>query len=154
MGYTWDMARYVAKVATNRSAEDAFAYMADLTNFADWDPGVVKAEAVAGAEGDPPREVDVTVKAITGDLTLRYELTHHEPSTRAVAKAQNRFIRSLDIILVEATADGCVVTYDAELTLRGPLAPFGGLLQPAFNRIGDKAAAGMATALDGTLLST
>lgn len=147
------MARYVAKVATSRSPEDAFAYMADLTNFAEWDPGVTKAEVVDGAELDPPRAVDVTVKGIVGELTLRYELEQFEPPRRAVAKAETRFLRSLDIILVEPTDDGCVVTYDAELTLRGPLAPLGGLLQPVFNSIGDKAAAGMATALDGTLVT-
>ncbi|MEL6982331.1 MAG: SRPBCC family protein [Actinomycetota bacterium] len=146
------MARYVAKVTTNRSPEDAFAYMSDLTNFAEWDPGVTKVEVVEGAELDPPLEVDVTVTSVVGELTLRYALTQFEPHRRAVAKAETRILRSLDIILVEPTDDGCVVTYDAELTLRGPLAPLGGLLQPAFNKIGDKAAAGMADALDGTLV--
>ena len=37
------MARYVTKVRTPRSVEDAFAYMADLRNFAEWDPGVTAA---------------------------------------------------------------------------------------------------------------
>jgi len=43
-----------------------------------------------------------------------------------------------------------VVTYDAILTLRGPLGLFDPLLRLAFGRIGDRAAAGMRKALRGT----
>lgn len=34
------MTRYQTKLRTPLSAEQAFAYMADLRNFAEWDPGV------------------------------------------------------------------------------------------------------------------
>jgi hypothetical protein len=34
------MARYVTSVATTLSAAEAFAYMADVTHFVEWDPGV------------------------------------------------------------------------------------------------------------------
>lgn len=146
------MARYVAKVRTSRSAEEAFAYMADLTNFAEWDPGVVRTEVVDGVELDPPREVDVTVQGFRGDMTLRYKIGQYEPPRRVVAQADTRFLRSLDIILVEPSDDGCVVTYDAELTLKGPLGLADRWLQSTFDRIGAKAGDGMATALEGTLV--
>ena len=42
------MARYVTKVRTARSADEAFAYMADLRHFAEWDPGVKKVVQVEG----------------------------------------------------------------------------------------------------------
>ena len=34
------MARYVTTVRTSWAPEVAFGYMADLRNFAEWDPGV------------------------------------------------------------------------------------------------------------------
>ena len=34
------MARYLTTVPTPLSAVDAFAWMADITHFAQWDPGV------------------------------------------------------------------------------------------------------------------
>ena len=42
------MARYITKVRTSRSSADAFGYMADLRNFAEWDPGVSKVVQVEG----------------------------------------------------------------------------------------------------------
>jgi len=146
------MARYVARVRTERTPESAFAYMADLTNFAQWDPGVERAEAVEGSDESPPRAVDVTVKGFVGDLTLRYRVTELDPPRSVVARAETRFLTSLDRITVEATDEGSLVTYDAELTLNGLLGPVSSLLQPTFDRIGAKAARGMASALDGTLV--
>ena len=37
------MARYVTKLRTSRAPDEVFAYMADLRNFAGWDPGVRQA---------------------------------------------------------------------------------------------------------------
>ena len=44
---------------------------------------------------------------------------------------------------------GSVVTYDAELRLNGPLAVFDLGLRLVFDRIGDRAAAGLRRALQG-----
>lgn len=49
------MARYITTVRTRRSVADAFAYMADLRNFAEWDPGVRKVVQVDGDGADPSR---------------------------------------------------------------------------------------------------
>ena len=38
------MARYVATVAGRRPVDEAFAYLADMSNAPDWDPGVATAE--------------------------------------------------------------------------------------------------------------
>ena len=42
------MARYVTTVRTQQPAAEAFAYMADLRHFAEWDPGVKKVVQVKG----------------------------------------------------------------------------------------------------------
>ena len=75
------MARYVCRVRTPRSQDDAFAYMADLGHFAEWDPSVVRAERVAtdGATGDV---YDVEIRAGSRTFTLRYVFTRAgEPTT-------------------------------------------------------------------------
>ena len=66
------MARYVTTVRTTRSPEDAFAYVADLRNFAEWDPGVVAAEQVEGQGIGSDAAYEVTVKNPGRDITLRY----------------------------------------------------------------------------------
>jgi hypothetical protein len=56
------MARYVTTVKTAKTPKQAFAYMADLRNFAEWDPGVKTVKQVEGSGGgkDPT--------AIAGEL--------------------------------------------------------------------------------------
>jgi len=143
------MARYVTKVRTPRSVEDAFAYMADLRNFAEWDPGVTAAVQVEGDGPGPDSEFDVTVKSPGRDLTLRYVVVEHSPPGFVRAVAEDRFLTSDDRITVEADGEQTLVTYQADLTLNGFLGIADPLLRLAFGRIGDRAAAGLRTALDG-----
>jgi carbon monoxide dehydrogenase subunit G len=140
------MARYVTKVRTARAPKDVFAYMADLRNFAEWDPGVKKAVQVEGDGGGPTSSFDVTVSG----TTLRYVTTeYHEPRNLLVV-AESATLVSTDRVTVEAVDGGSVVTYDADLRLKGLLRVADPLLKLAFGRIGDRAAAGLRTALAGT----
>ena len=143
------MARYVTKVRTPRSVEDTFAYMADLRNFAEWDPGVTTAVQVEGQGGGPDTAFDVTVKSPGRDLTLRYVTVEHTPPTFVRVVAESRFLTSDDRVTVEADGDQTMVTYQADLTLNGVLGVADPLLRLTFGRIGDRAAAGLREALEG-----
>lgn len=55
------MARYVTTVKTARTPQNVFAYMADLRNFTEWDPGVKAVKQVKGSGGGPGAVFDVTV---------------------------------------------------------------------------------------------
>lgn len=111
------MARYVVHLKSPRTAADAFAYMADLANFADWDVGVERAQQVEGDGPGPDATYDVTVKVIGRPLTLRYVVTEFDPPARLVARARSSVLTSLDTITVRDHEAGSVVTYEAELTL-------------------------------------
>lgn len=144
------MAKYVTTVRTPRSPEQAFAYMADLRNFAEWDPGVRAAEQVEGDGPGPDAAFDVTVDAAAGRaLTLRYETTDYDAPRSVTVKASSTFFTSLDRIDVTPDGDGSLVRYDAELTLNGPLGVFDRLLHGTFRKIGDRANRGLIRALDG-----
>jgi carbon monoxide dehydrogenase subunit G len=147
------MARYVTTVRTPRSPEDAFAYVADLCNFAEWDPGVVAAEQVEGRGIGLGAVYDVTVKNPGRDITLRYRTVEIDVPRTIRVVAKSWMFTSDDRITVEPDGAGSLVTYDAELRLNG-LLRFGDLgLRIAFGRIGDRAAAGLRTALDGEAAS-
>jgi carbon monoxide dehydrogenase subunit G len=143
------MARYVVSVRSPKSPAESFAYMADLSNFAAWDPGVEHAEQVQGDGPGPGAAFDVAVKAIRGSLTLRYHITDYNPHDKVVARAQSRLLTSVDTITVRVDGDGSVVTYDAELKLNGLLGLADPLLGLSFKRIGDRAATGLVRALEG-----
>lgn len=143
------MARYITTVRTQLTPEEAFEYMADLRNFAEWDPGVKKVEQVVGTGGGADTEFDVTVSG----TTMRYRTTVFNPTTELVAVAKTRLLSSTDRITVvrEAAAgkSGTLVTYDADLQLNGVLRLADPLLRLAFGRIGDRAAAGLRRVLKG-----
>ena len=139
------MARYQLRVRTERSAPDLFDYMADLRNFEEWDPGTSSARQAVGDGPEMAAEYDLKASG----ATLRYIVTGYDRPRRVVARAENRFITSVDTITVAAEGSGSVVNYDAKLTLNGPLKIADPLLQLAFDRIGAAAADGLVDTLDG-----
>jgi hypothetical protein len=145
------MARYIMSVRTPMSPEDAFAYMADLRNFADWDPGVARVEQVAGDGAGPGASFDVGVKTPARTITLRYDTVTYDPPTTVLAVAKSAVLTSRDTVTVrpDDDGDGSIVTYDAVLTLNGLLRLADPLLALSFRRIGDRAAAGLIAALSG-----
>lgn len=146
------MARYVTKIRTPLAPPEAFRYVADLRRFEDWDPGVLRSVQV---EGDGPgleAAYEVSVSAVPRPMTLRYETRAFEPGLRTVVVAESAFFTSEDTVTVEPWGDGSVVTYDADLRLRGPLALFDLGLKLLFGRIGDRAAAGLREALEGEVI--
>lgn len=123
--------------------------MADLRNFEGWDPGVLGVEQVEGTTPVIGAEYDITVQAMPKPMVLRYRIITFEPSHLVVARAESTLLTSLDRITVDTDDEGTTVTYDAELTLNGPLGLADPLLGIAFKRIGDRAAAGLVEALNG-----
>ena len=151
------MARYVTTVRTQLTPEETFHYMADLRNFAEWDPGVKKVVQIVGVGGSADSEYDVSVSG----KTLRYRTKLYNPTTELLVVARSSMFTSTDRVTIvpEAIGDGkgngkgngkgTLVTYDATLQLHGVLRLGDPLLRLAFTRIGDRAAAGLRRVLDG-----
>lgn len=137
------MARYVTTVGTAKTPQEAFAYMADLRNFAEWDPGVKAVRQVEGSGGGPDSVFDVTVAGIGRDLTLRYVTKEYDSPRNLLVVARSTVFTSIDRITVKPDGTGSVVTYDADLRLNGVLRVGDLGLRLVFGQIGDRAAAGL-----------
>ncbi len=147
------MARYVTRARTDRPADEVFAYLADLRNFAEWDPGVRRVEQVDGDGAGPDAVFDVTVAGVglLPDQTLRYRTVAFDAPREILVIAESAALTSEDRITVTPEdGGGAVVTYDADLRLNGPLRLGDPFLRLVFGRIGDRAAAGLRSAIDGT----
>ena len=138
------MPRFVTTVSTPLSPTEAFAFMADVRRFSEWDPGVSQSVRVAG-DGAAGSAYDLTVAP--GKTVMRYEVTAYDAPRLLRMVAKTRFLTSVDEVRVEPSAAGALVTYDAVLTMNGVLGVMNPLLGIAFNRIGDRAAAGLKRAL-------
>jgi hypothetical protein len=133
--------------------DQAFAYMADLRNFEEWDPGVVRSAQVRGESPSSGAAYDVTVENVGRETTLRYEVTDYEPPNRIQVVGKTWWLDVIDVIDVSEDDRGTLVVYDATLVLPFPLSVADKLLDRAFQKIGDRAARGMERALGGTLVS-
>jgi hypothetical protein len=137
------MPHFRASVRSPWPAARAYDYLADLEHFEEWDPGTVKAEQVSADA------YDVTVKTFGREITLRYEVVEADPPRHLKLVAETRTLHLVDEITIADTDTGCVVTYDATLTLKGPLRLLDPLFAPGFKRSVDKGAAGLRTTLEG-----
>jgi hypothetical protein len=137
------MSKYHVSVESPKSVDEAFAYMADLRNFANWDPGVLSVVQVAGDGAGPESSFDVTVKSVGGGTVLRYETVEYDEPGNLLVKARNANFTSIDRITIVPKGEGSLVTYSAELLLNGWLSPLNPLLGLVFDRIGDRAAVGL-----------
>jgi hypothetical protein len=142
------MARYVATIPSSLTQEEAFAYMADLHNFAKWDKGVVKVVQVEGTGAGLGTIFDVTVKGLgKSTSTLRYTTTEYDEFSNIVVRGVNTLFTSVDRITIHKTATGCEVIYDATLTANWIIAGVNLVLGKVFNKIGNTATRGLRTAL-------
>ena len=141
------MARYTTSVQTPQPVEEAFAYLSDFSTTAEWDPGVVEAERLTAGPVGEGSEFRVVAEFMGRKVPLIYVVTEYEAPTRIVLRGESSTVVSLDEITVGHADDGALVTYDARLTLKGPLRVADPLLGLVFKRIGDRAAAGMRGAL-------
>ena len=141
------MARYTMSVRTEMAPEDAFAYLSDLSNFDEWDPGISRAEQVEGAG---PGEGAIYELDASG-TTFRYVVEQFDPPRSITARARSTILSSVDTVTVEPDEEGpgSIVTYDADVTLNGLLRIGDPLLKLAFDRVGDRSAEGLTEKLRG-----
>jgi hypothetical protein len=142
--YGEPMARYVTTINSSKSPEEAFAYMADLRNFAEWDKGVIKVEQISGSGAGLGTIFDVTVKGVgKSTSTLRYTTTEYDAPRNVLVKGVNTLFTSIDRVTITPTPTGCDVIYDATLTANWVIAPMNLILSKVFNKIGDTATRGL-----------
>lgn len=146
------MAHYECRVSTPRTPADAFDFMADVRNFELWDPGVVSVAQVAGDGPDPQAVYDVTTSNAGRQMVFRYRVTAFDRPVGFTIVGKKTPFTSTDVVSIEPADDGSVVTYAADLDMPFPLSLADRWLQGVFDRIGDKAAAGLAEALGGEWL--
>lgn len=143
------MAHYDVTITSPLSQQEAFDKLATVERFAEWDPGVTEGKQI---EGDGPGEGAAYIlkaKGFTGgELPLKYKTTSFDAPNRFVIISDGKSLRSDDVITVVPDGDGCRVTYAADLEMKGAFALINPVLGLIFNRIGDKAAAGLRTFLD------
>ncbi len=136
------MPHIVKTVNTGWTTGDAFAYMADFSHTAEWDPGVVDANRVdVGALGHGSA-FDVTVRVGGRRMPMRYEITAFAPD-RVTFTSRTSMLESVDTVTVARRGETTEVTYDARINFRGILRLADPLLALGFRGVADRAVGGL-----------
>ena len=138
------MARYTATLETPRKRRDVAAYLSDFSTTQEWDPGVVEAQRLDHGPVGLGSRFRVVARFLGRRAELTYEIVRHDPDELVTLRGENATVVSLDTMRFSDTPEaGTRVSYEADLTLKGPLRALDPLLGLAFNRVGDRAAAGL-----------
>ncbi len=138
------MSRYRGTVVSQRSATETFDYLAEFSNAGQWDPGVAGAERLDQGPVGLGSSFRLQVKISSRTFPLDYRVVVYERPHRVVLLAESATVRSEDTVTVVPRPDGgSILTYDAKLTLLGPLAHLNVFMPLAFRAIGDRGLAGL-----------
>jgi len=136
------------RIDTTLPVHDAFAFVADFANSAQWDPGVAFAERIdAGPLGVGAR-YRLGIRMGGRVAPMDYRVTVFEPLRRVVLAGSGSGVEAEDEILFEATPTGTRIDYTADIRLRGLLRLANPFVGGALARIARDARDGMQRALD------
>ena len=140
--------REVIEVA--RPLDESFAYVADFTTAAEWDPGIVESRRVGEGPVGAGSRFEVVALFRGKRVPFTYEVTAFEAGSRIVLSGEGERATSVDEITFEATpAGGTRITYVADLRFKGALRVVEPFLGGAIRTMGAKALAGLQVALGG-----
>jgi len=142
------MAMLREQIETSLPLDQAFAFVADFSNAAQWDPGVASSERSNEGPVGIGARYRLGVRQRGRTVPMEYEIIVFEPSRRVVLKGTGSGVAAVDDIRFEAAGTGTRIDYIADIRLRGLMrlaAPFAG---SAFARIARDARDGMQRTLD------
>jgi len=136
------------QIETTLPIDEAFAFVADFSNSAKWDPGVVSSVKVGEQGVGIGARYRLVVRMGGRTAPMEYVTTAWDPARRVVLKGSGSGVDAVDEIRFESVPGGTRIDYTADIRLRSwmrPLSPFAG---GAFARIARDARDGMQRALD------
>jgi hypothetical protein len=142
------MTKLVEHVTTPLPREAAFAYVADFSRQAEWDPNTVSSKRIDDGDLDVGARFALNVKMGTRTTPMEYRITEYQAPSRVVLVGEGSGVWSQDIITFSDDPEGTRVDYVAEIKLSGLLGVIQPLLGRAFAGIAKGAVTGMKRELD------
>lgn len=134
---------YRKEIEVARDADEVFAYLADFSRAAEWDPGIVEARRLTEGPTTIGSRFEVIALFRGNRQRFEYVVTDYEDGRRIGLAGEGGKARSDDTITVEAHDGHTRVTYDADLHLKGAYRLVEPFIGRTLARMGDEALAGL-----------
>lgn len=98
--------------------EEAFAYVADFSTTADWDPSITRAERVD--EGPVGKGSEFRLMIVFGgrEMMMRYVIIEHDPPSRLVLEGEGATVNATDAVSFSPTSAGTLIDWRVDLRFR------------------------------------
>ena len=135
--------RLERKITVPGDKADVFSYVADFSNVAEWDPGILKASRRGDGALGVGDSYDLIVEFSGRELETRYETTGYQPTDMVRFEGGTARFKSIDTISFTETAGGVEIEYVADFILSFPLNLAEPFFKGRFNTLADEAVAGL-----------
>ena len=143
------MTKLYETLDTTLDREAAFAYVADWSHQAEWDPNTTSAARIGDDDGPVVgARYALEVMMSRRSVPMEYRITELAVPERVVLVGEGSGVWTEDIITFSETETGTRVDYEAEIRLSGLLGLAQPLLGRAFDGVAKGAVEGMKRELD------
>ena len=139
---------------TPLSREAAFAYVADFSRQAEWDPNTVSSRRLDDGPPGVGARFALDVRMGSRTTPMEYRITEYMAPSRVVLVGEGSGVWSQDVIAFSEAPEGTRVDYVAEIRLSGLLGIIQPLLGRAFAGIAKGAVEGMKRELDALAVAS
>ena len=131
----------------DKPREEVFAFTADFSNLATWDPGITRSNRLDDGQLGEGSRFEVEVKFGTSTIPMVYEIVEYEENERVVLVGIGEKLEVVDVITFETHDNMTLVHYTADMTFHNFMRYLGPVAAPVLNRVGEKALNGLVDAL-------
>jgi hypothetical protein len=100
------MAPITESIEINRSPQDVFMYLDDVTRHGEWQEQIVAVEPQEPLPIHVGSKVKETRRVPGGDRSMTYEITEHDPPRQSTFRVLDGPIRAVGTISLEPLGDG------------------------------------------------
>lgn len=137
------MTRLLETARTSLTPSEAYAAVGDFENVAQWDPGVARAAKRTSGPVEVGTIYDLELTYRDRSLEMSYTVTELVPDEKIVLEGTGGVIHAVDVISFAPDGQGTLVTYQADLTLKGIARMFQPLLRNRLAAVGVAAGNGL-----------
>jgi carbon monoxide dehydrogenase subunit G len=136
------MAEFSSTIDVAASPEEAFAFLCDPANRAEWDPSVRRVVPIGSAGPEVGSRYEVTVGFYGKAIEATYVIAELHPLSRIVFTTEGK-VKGRDVIEIAPNGSGATITLHLTVQMKGAARLLDRGLQVAFAGIGENAAAGV-----------
>ena len=139
--------KYARAIEVPTPPGETFAYLADFTHAAEWDPGVVEARRLTPAPTAVGSRFEVIALFRGNRQRFEYVVTELEEGNRIALHGEGERAMSDDVMTVSASAGGTRIAYEADIRLKGLFRIAEPFLGVPMKKMGDAALDGLSARL-------